>query len=378
MKQRIVIISSQAHAIYNFRGLLIREMLDRGHSVYALAPDYDEELRDHVSQIGAVPVPYELSKNGMNPICDLISMVKLAKLLVNINPDVVLSFFIKPVIFGTAAASIAGIKRRFAMIEGLGFIFTDQKDSAMGVRKAILRSLVSTLYKNAFRKLTRAFFLNNDDIADFTRSGIIKETPITNIGGIGVDLNYWSPAPFESKEEVRFLMIARLLKDKGIYEFVDAARIVKKLYPNASFVVVGGFDTNPSSIKEEELNSWIDEGLIEYPGQVKDVRAWIARSHVFVLPSYREGMPRTSQEAMAMGRAVVSTDTAGCRDTVVEGRNGFLVPVKDSIALAAALKIFIEQPNLIESMGKESRRMAEVRFDAYIINQVILKEMQLD
>jgi glycosyltransferase involved in cell wall biosynthesis len=171
------------------------------------------------------------------------------------------------------------------------------------------------------------------------------------------------------------MLMARLLREKGIYEYVEAARAVRQQHPHARFLLLGGTDPNPGALTREEVAAWVAEGVVEWLGHVDNVRPWIASTSVYVLPSYREGKPRSTQEAMAMSRPVITTDAPGCRDTVIEGVNGFLVPVRDSAALADAMMRFIDQPELIPRMGRESRRIAEERFDVHRINRVMLVEM---
>jgi len=166
-----------------------------------------------------------------------------------------------------------------------------------------------------------------------------------------------------------------MLKEKGVHEFIKAARSLKDRHPESRFIMIGGIDVNPGSIQEHHLHSWVKEGLVEWPGQVNDVRPWIAQSSVFVLPSYREGKPRSTQEAMAMGRPVITTDAPGCRDTVHDGVNGFLIPVRDANALARSMERFIEQPDLIVTMGIESRRLAETHYDVHKINRQLMSIM---
>jgi glycosyltransferase involved in cell wall biosynthesis len=191
------------------------------------------------------------------------------------------------------------------------------------------------------------------------------------LGGIGVDLADWPLAP-PVTQPVTFLLAARLLREKGIFEYAEAARKVKSLHPDVRFVLLGGLDPNPGGLDQADVETWVKEGLLEWPGHVA-VKPWLTQTSVFVLPSYREGVPRSTQEAMAMGRAVITTNAPGCRETVDEGTNGFLVPVRDVPALTEAMLRFVEDPTLIATMGKESRRLAEKRFDVHAINARLLK-----
>jgi len=208
----------------------------------------------------------------------------------------------------------------------------------------------------------------------FVNERIVAADKATRIDGLGLDLNYFTPVP-PVLQPVTFIMIARMLREKGVYDFVDAARKVRERNPDVRFLMIGYCDKNPSSVREEELRSWIAEGIIEWPGNwVDDIRDWIVQASVFVLPSYYpEGLPRSNLEALAMGRPIITTDWVGCRETVQEGVNGFLVPVRDPVAIAQAMMRFVESPDLIEKMGHEGRRIAEKRFDVNKINLRIME-----
>jgi glycosyltransferase involved in cell wall biosynthesis len=177
-------------------------------------------------------------------------------------------------------------------------------------------------------------------------------------------------------EPFTFLLVARLLREKGILEYVEAARLVKAKYPKVRFILLGALDVNPSSLTQKELDSWVSEGLLEWPGHVA-VQPWLTQTSVFVLPSYREGLPRSTQEAMAMARPVITTDVPGCRETVIENVNGFLVPARDSAALAQAMFKFVEQPDLVGPMGQQSRLMAEMYFDGQQKTQDLISILRL-
>lgn len=370
MKLRYALITSQAFSLSNFRGTLISALVAQGIEVFAVAPDYDESTRKSVRAFGAIPIDCSFSRTGVNPIRDFFDMLSLALLLNRIRPDVTLGYFIKPVIFGTLAAWLAGVPRRVAMIEGLGYVFTDSSNHQPLVRK-VLRILVSLLYRFALSRAHKVVFLNSDDINEFVSSGLIKKNKTFKLGGIGVDLADW-PLTKPFNQPITFLLVARLLREKGILEYAQAARLVKDQHPEVRFVLLGGLDPNPGGLVQGEVQAWVANGLLEWPGH-EAVKPWLAQTSVFVLPSYREGVPRSTQEAMAMGRAVITTDAPGCRETVDEGVNGFLVPVRNVPALAKAMLRFVEAPALIETMGLESRRLAEERFDVSKINARLMK-----
>ena len=370
---KIAILGNQAFSLLNFRGELIKAMLKRGHEVLALAPDYDETRRTAVSALGAKPIDYSLSRTGLNPFRDLRDFVFLVFLLSRLKPDLLFSYAIKPTIYGTLAGWIVGIPKRFAMIEGLGYAFI-QAGEKESLKRRFIRFIAQFLYGLALPRATKVFFLNCNDLEEFVLKGFVPKEKAFLLGPIGVNLEYFKPAP-PVKRPLTFLLAGRLLREKGVMEFVEVARRIKAKYPDTRFVLLGGLDTNPGAISREEVEGWVKEGLIEWPGHVPDVRPYIAQASVFVLPSYREGVPRSIQEAMAMGRPIITTDAPGCRETVIPGVNGFLVPVRNVDALVSAMKRFINEPELIDRMGKESRRIAEERFDVHKINQVILEAM---
>lgn len=372
---RLAIISNQAFSLINFRGPLIRALIEAGVQVYALAPDYDADTRAGVAALGAQPVDYSLTRAGMNPLRDGLDTLRLARLLRRLRPDATLGYFIKPVIYGTLAAWLARVPRRYAMIEGLGFVFTDG-GVRLPLRRRLLRSAVRSLYRAALARAKRVVFLNRDDIDDFVRAGLVAEDKARCLGGIGVDLAEWTPVPAFTTP-VTFLLAARLLREKGILEYVEAAARVRSQYPAVRFVLLGGFDPNPGGLSQAEVESWVRAGLIEWPGHV-EVRPWLAQASVFVLPSYREGVPRSTQEAMAMARPVITTDVPGCRETVVEGDNGFLVPMRDVDALVERMLAFVREPALIETMGQRSRALAEARFDVRRSNAALMRIMECD
>lgn len=372
----IAIITSIAFSMANFRGPLIRRMISKGITVYALAPDYDEQTRAAVRALGAEPVDISLERTGLRPARDMADMVRLAGTLRRLRPDLVFGYFIKPVIYGTLAARLAGVRRRYALVAGLGYVFTPD-GMRDGAKRRALRRIASILYRVAFRLCDRVFLQNGDDLAVLCAGGVLPRDKAVLISGSGVDLARFRPAP-PVLAPVTFVLVARLLREKGIAEYVAAARRIRAEGEAARFLLLGDVDANPGGLRREEVERWVAEGVVEWPGQVPDVRTWLAQSSVFVLPSYREGKPRSTQEAMAMALPVVTTDAPGCRDTVEEGVNGFKVPVRDDRALEAAMRRFIDDPALIARMGQASRAMAKRLFDVHRINDAMLRTMQLE
>ena len=361
--RRIALITSQAFSIINFRRELVRAWCAAGHEVHALAPDYDPVLREQVRALGARPVDYPLSRAGRNPFADLGGMFALASRLRAIRPDVVFAYFMKPVIYGLLAARLTGCARRYAMIEGTGYVFAEQP----GLRHRALRTLTETLLRHALQDAGRVLFLNDADRALFVERRLTTPEQALLLGPIGVDLHHYTARPAPTSP-VTFLLVARMLRAKGVADFVAAARILHDRHPGTRFVLVGGPDQNPASHSREELQAWQDEGVVRWQDHVDDIRPWLHEASVLVLPTYyREGVPRSIQEAMACARPVITTDIPGCRDVVIDGENGFLVPPRDVPALTAAMERFISQPALLETLGRQARAHAERHFDANAI-----------
>lgn len=371
---KIAVISNAACSLLNFRGPLLVEMRRRGHDILAFAPDHDETTRTALRQMGVEPIDYRIFRTGTNPLADAATVLQLWKLLRRYRPDVSLGYFIKPVIYGSIAASLAGVLRRYAMIEGLGFAFTTTSHQSW--RRSILQGILSALFRLSLRHVTRTIFLNPDDRAEFLRRGLVSEEKSGLLGGIGVDLSEWPALPCPRPEKTAFILVARLLRDKGITEYAEAARLVRRDYPDTRFLLIGGHDANPAAVPLASVRQWADEGIIEWPGFVA-VQPWFEQASVFVLPSYREGVPRSTQEAMALGLPVITTDVPGCRETVMDGVNGFLVPPRNAEALAEAMRRFIDDPDLVTAMGVQSRRIAEERFDVHKQNEKLLEMIDL-
>lgn len=372
---KVAIVTSTAYSIANFRGPLISDMIARECQVFALAPDYDNVTRARVRSLGAEPVDISLERTGMRPLRDVIDTIRLAATLRKLRADVAFNYFAKPVIFGTIAARIAGIPRRYALVAGLGYVFTPD-GAPPSPKRRILRGIVSFLYRVSLRFTDRVFFQNQDDLDQFVTDALVDRAKCIRLNGTGVDLARLSPSA-PPTQPTTFLLMARLLREKGIEEFVEAARILKRDFPDARFVLLGGSDPNPGGLSVGQVAAWQDEGSVIWPGHVDDVLPWLHDCSVYVLPSWREGVPRSTQEAMAIGRAVVTTDATGCRETVVDGVNGFLVPLRDPATLAAAMRRFLDNPEQIAVMGQASRALAEQKFDVREINRQMLAAMQI-
>ncbi|MFK3890603.1 glycosyltransferase family 4 protein [Sphingomonas sp. NPDC079357] len=364
----IAIIGNGAQSLLLFRASLIRNLVERGHTVLAYAPDYTPGSMADVADLGARAIRYPLSRAGTNPISEARTTAALYRSLRHERPDVVLCYFIKPAIYGSIAAILARVPRRIVLLEGLGYGFAPERGASPRHRAVGLA--MRSLLRLSLRGADQVIVLNAEDLAAVRGIGV----PVArsrNMGGIGVELDRYEVPPVRA-QSVSFALAARLIREKGVVEFVSAARRVKELHPEATFYILGDVDENPGSLQAAELSEWVDEQLIVWPGRVSDVQHWLRKCDVFVLPSfYREGVPRSIQEAMALGRAIITTDHVGCRDTVDHGINGFLVPPRDVEALTQAMLRFLEEPGLAKRMGTESRRLAEERFDARRADQIL-------
>jgi glycosyltransferase involved in cell wall biosynthesis len=372
---RVIIVGSFAGSLVNFRGALITRIKDLGHDVHVCAPGLstDDATRTWLEARGVVCHDIPLSRTGMNPFADLRALVNLALLMVRIKPDFFLGYTIKPVIWGLFAAKLARIPKRAALITGLGYAFTGR---AFG-RRAVIQRIARLLYARALQSSHVVFFQNPDDLYDFKLLGLLPDKAnVRIINGSGVDIEHFPNAPLPTGP-TRFLLIARLLKDKGIFEYAAAAEMIAKRYPNVEFHLAGMFDPSPDGLSQSEVDTLTKSGVVAWQGPLSDVRSAIAGCHVYVLPSYREGTPRTVLEAMSTGRAILTTDAPGCRETVIPGQNGFLVPVQNAHELAESMEKFIVTPGLIIQMGAKSRRIAEEKYDVHKVNAEIIDAIGL-
>ena len=342
MKQnkKIVLIGTAASSTINFRSDLIKELQQNSYKVYVFSSEYTSQELEAIQSLGSIPMTYKLNRSGLNPIADIKSTLALANEIRKIKPDLVFCYFSKPVIFGTLAAKLARVPKVIGMLEGLGYTFTEQPRSISRKTKLIKKAQIY-LYKLALPQLDKLIFLNPDDPKDLLRKHNIKVKQAEILGGIGLNLSDYSFSN-DYPKDITFIFVARLLAEKGIHDYIAAAKIVKDSYPEIKFVVLGAVDKEAlGALRDSELKQVVENDIIQYPGHVNNVAEWIAKSSVFVLPSYyREGVPRSIQEAMAIGRAVITTDVPGCRETVANGVNGFLVEKwNQSLGLPASLLV---------------------------------------
>jgi glycosyltransferase involved in cell wall biosynthesis len=369
---RVAVVGGWAPSLPLFRAPLLAELTARGHAVTAMAAGSTPQIRERLAAMGVGYHELALERTGTDPVADLRSVAELTQVLRSLRADLVFAYTIKPVVYGLLAARIAGVSRRYAMLTGLGYAFTGS-----GWRRGVLRRGVAAACRVALAGAGGLFVQNPDDLRDLAASGAIPATvPTTIVRGSGVDLDHFRPQPLPPGPP-RFLYVGRMLRDKGVVEYVEMARRIRARHPDVRFTAVGWMDPNPSSVSRHELARWIEEGVIEYAGAVDDVRPLIASSHVLVLPSYREGTPRSVLEAMSMGRPVIVTDVAGSRETIVDGEHGAMVPPRDVDALVRAGLELVAAPDRLAAMGQRARTRAETLYDARRIAAAMADAMGL-
>lgn len=369
MEGKVLVLSSHTPSLFWFRMDLMKAMLTKGYEVYAAAQSPESEWASRFQEHGIVYREIRVARNGLNPIKDFIAYKDIKRLLREIRPDKIFTFQAKTISYGCQAAHEFGITAVYPMVAGLGSVYI-----GTGLKNTFARVIMSLLYKNAFRKSNKVFFQNKDDKQELLRRGLLKEEQIVMVHGSGVNLEMFVPAEIPNKPA--FLYIGRLIRDKGVMEYLLAAEQIKKEYgDDVRCMLVGPYDTNPSALSSEDLKPFIEKGIIEYFGEQTDVRPFIAQCSVYVLPSYHEGTPKTVLEAMAMQRAILTSDAPGCRETVTDGDNGYLIPVKDVKTLIEKMKYLIEHQETIIRMGYRSRQIAVEKFDVNKVNQVILDTM---
>lgn len=367
---KFVLISPKNRTVYNFRGDLVKEIIAKGYEVIVTGPDQIDV--EKITTLGARFETVPVNKNGTSIIGDLKYLFKLYKLLKKEKPDVTLGYTIKPVVYGAIAAKLAGVKNINSMVTGGGYTFTSKSFKAR-----LLSFVVRILYHFGFLSSDNIIFQNPDDLNQFCKMGLAKKEKCYTVNGSGVNMEHFTPTEYPDK--ITFFMLSRLLKSKGVVEYLEAAKAVKEKYPDTRFCLLGKYETAmQDAVAKEYVEQFITDGMVERFEETDDVRPYYSDCSVYVLPSYREGTPRTVLEAMAMGRPIITTDTNGCRGTVIDGKNGFLVPVKDSDKLVETMIRFIENPNLIKLMGQESINYCRDKFEVGIINREMLKILSIE
>lgn len=372
---KVLVVGSLAESLVNFRGDLLRYLVAGGHQVVALAPPGPSWVDERLAQWGVRRELIPMQRTGTGWAADLALLLMLRRLFKAERPDAVLTYTIKPVIYGSLAARMAGVPRIVAMITGLGFTFMP----VSGLKQRLVQRVARGLYALAMRCATLVLFQNPDDEAEFRAAGLLPaRLSVRRINGSGVNVERFAAAPLPAGR-VRFLLIGRLIADKGVREYLAAARLLHADHADVECHLAGPYDSNPSALAPQEVERTVAEGVIVYHGPVRDVRPLLRECTVYVLPSYREGTPRSVLEALAMGRPVITTDAPGCRETVVPGANGELVAVADAVALAKAMRRFADMPrDALEAMAGQSRALAEAKYDVRRVNADIALALGLN
>lgn len=368
---RFVIIGALPESLINFRGSLIQSLRNANYQVTGMASETQTKVTEQLATWGANFRAYPVQRNSLNPLADFKTWQSLRQTFQELQPEVILAYTIKPVIWGGLASRILPNTRFYALITGLGFAFQGET-----FKRKLLAKLVTFLYRTALKRAEQVIFQNPDNLNEFVQRGIVPAAKCALVNGSGVDISRHTHTPLSNNPPV-FLTIGRLLGEKGFREYAQAAQIVKARYPEATFQLLGPEDPSPDGIPLSEVQHWHQQGWLDYLGSTHDVRPYLQSCHIYVLPSYHEGMPRTVLEAMATGRPILTTDVPGCRETVTPGENGYLVPKANAQALAERMIWFIENRDQWERMGKRSRELAEEKYDVHKVNAQLMEIMGL-
>ncbi|MDC3416606.1 glycosyltransferase family 4 protein [Aquibacillus salsiterrae] len=367
---KIAVLSSHTSSLFWFRMDMMKDFIENGHTVIALGSEPEAEWKKKFEEYNIDYRQLYVERNGMNPLKDLKTLRSLYTFMKKERPDKVFAYQAKTVVYGSIAAKLNGVSEVYPLIAGLGSIFRGE-----GFKNKIVKTIMKIEYWAACKCSKKVFFQNQDDKNEFIQNGLVKDKKTVIINGSGVDLEKFKPTQFP--EEPAFLYIGRLIKDKGIKEYLEACKEVKVKHPKVRCLLVGPFDSNPSALKPDELKPYIENGVIEYFGEQRDVRPFISQCSTYVLPSYHEGTPKTVLEAMAMGRSIITSDAPGCRETVIEGLNGYLVKVKDVKGLTNKMEYMISNRGICKNMGQESEKIAREKYDVKVVNQSIIQTMGL-
>jgi len=367
-KKKIILLSGSGDTVAWFRLDFLNEFLRRSYKVYVLAPDIRDDLKPELINMGIEFIEIKLERKGFSLLNLISSVIELIRLFKDIQPNIIFSYTHKAILSGSLAAKISGFSNTFSLVTGTGHIFDNQTE-----KEKVIKFIGSLALRLALRFNKLVFFQNPDDQALFLKNNLVLSQKTKLVNGSGVNLDKFSVSPLPP--EPIFLCMARLIKSKGLEEFARAAKRVKNLHPKARFILYGYPDEHPDSIDENEIiANWLNDFGVEYFGYSENPIDAIKECSVFVLLSYKEGTPRVVLEAMAMGRPIITTDAPGCRETVQNGVNGFLVPKFDDAEAAQAM-IQLLSANLRREMGQESRNFCESKFDVLDVNKILLSEM---
>lgn len=393
---KVLVLTADANTLVYHRGDLIRDLAASGCEVVTAAAEDYPHVQRFVRGVGGRHRAIRMARSTVNLARDGETIMDMWRLFREERPDALFAYTIKSVCYGCVLARLAGIPKIYALLPGLGFTFVRQTK----LRGRMVAWISRLLHKLALRCANAILLQNVDDEHLLREQNVLPpRVPVHITAGSGVNLEEFAhhplpPERLHGAEPIKFVLVSRLLKSKGVAVFAEAARLVRKTHPRAEFHLVGPFDPNPDRISEDEVRGWVDEGLLVHHGMIRNVGALLRTMHVFVLPTwYREGVPHAALEALAVGRAIITTDSSGARETVrlgergrrqraagravIEGANGFLVRPRDPTALATAMRQLLDDPGRIVSLGARSRAFAEEAFDVRMVNSIILQAMDL-
>lgn len=369
--KRFILISPKNRTAYNFRGDLIRDIIAKGYDVIVTGPNQDNV--EKIKELGARFIEIPMNKNGINPFSDILYAYHLYKIMAHEHIDISLGYTIKPVIYGSIAAKLAKVRCINAMITGAGYLFAHH-----GIKTSIIRAISFLLYRLGLGAANHIIFQNTDDLNEFVKHKLCNKNKCSIVNGSGVNMQKFTPSPYPITPT--FFMLGRMIHSKGVIDFLQAAAIVKKKYPNTRFMILGKIEESmQDAIKKEDIEPYVSAGIVEHFPETDNIALYYAQCSVFVLPTaYREGTPRVILEAMASARPIITTKTPGCKETVKEGINGFFVPIHDDKALANRMIFFIENSSYIPKMGAASLDLCRNKYEISIINRKMLSIMEID
>ncbi len=367
---KILVGASYGPSLFNFRQDFMKEMVRKGHEVICVSVEPKEMMEPEIQKLGASYESLGGSRTGVGLTENIAMFFRYLRIIKRMKPDSCFLFMAKPIIFGGCAAHFCGVEHIYAFITGLETVFYTK-----GVKDYILRNLLCVFYRYILSFTEKCIFMSRDDYKYMRKKHLLKSGKEVFVNGSGVNMEYFKK--YTIPERPCVCMTSRLVNGKGVKEYCEAASLLKKKHQEAEFLLVGGLDEHKDAILEEELLSYLEDGAVTYCGRADDVRPYLEQCCIFVLPSYHEGNGRSIVEAMAAGRAIVTTDATGCRDTVIEGYNGFHVPVGDSAALADKIELLLERKELRERMGEHSYLLCQEKFEVSKINKILLEAMNL-
>lgn len=373
MSKKVLLLANAAFTISNFRIELIEGLKKKGFDVYIICPKGESKSDEALKRVGASVIPIKVNRNGMNPLSDLLYFFNLFKLLCDLKPDFILNYTIKPLLYGSLSSLFLKYNVKvMSNITGVGYVF-----SGMSFKQKAIRAVILPFLRFALKRNDVVFFQNEDDYQLYNRYNLLSDNnTIEVLNGSGVNLRKFKPR-VDSYSKVTFIFVGRFMKDKGVFNFIETARLLKRKYDSSiSFMMFGKIDSNPESLSQTVIDGLINDNIFDRICATDDIYEVLKKNSVLVLPSYREGTPKSVLEGLACGLPIITTNAPGCRETVIEGFNGFLIPVNDTEQLILKCEQLIKDVDLREHLGSNSRILAERKFDVNLVNKSILKYVE--